>query len=417
MTGVSSVTASRSPIRQAWFQRSRPTWYASLLFLLLFSGPPKFRFRDAADSLYGEIDLAIAVSVVVWTLGGMWVTYQLLGILSKRRPRLRLWCPQKLAIVVITLLAASTLVSVSPELTAFKVYQILVAFLFGLISVEWYGIDYCLDRFFLCSTLLCALITIFLVVDPDLVLFTSETGFPRLRGMGIADTGMIATFCIILLWTTKRQIPKALFWLLATFFGTLLFFSLARTAWIAVCVFFGIALVKRPNIRSLPPVYLVWLAGAVALGTGLYSKIGELRNPESIYNLSDRVGLWAYLSSVTLTQSPWLGLGYLAGTREYGMQYDALLGAGHSVFFEVFVGGGILAASAFLLLFVMLAIQVRKLLHDRNDTITFAACTLFLAMFVLGVVGGDIDSSPYGFMFWCIVTMVPFLNNRSAQLS
>ena len=306
-------------------------------------------------------------------------------------------------------------VSLAPEVTAFKAYQILVAFLFTLICVEWYGVERCLNRLLLGSALLCASIAVSVFVAPDLVLFTSETGFPRLRGMGITDTGTVAAFAIILLWTTRRRVPKLLFVSLAAFFGGLLFFSLARIAWLAVCAFFAVALLKRPKIRSLPWVYLFLVSAAVALAVGFASKLGELRDPETIYTLSDRFGLWAYLTTATLTESPWLGLGYLAGARELGMQYDVPLGSGHSIFFDVFVGGGILSISVFLLLLVLLSIEATKLLRERRDAVSFAVCSLLLAFVVLGSVGQDIDSSPGGFTFWCLVTMLPFLRNGPAE--
>ena len=390
----------------------KPTLLANVLFFLLFSGPPKFRIRDPLDIMYGDVDLAVIVNVVVWLLGGIWVAYQFAQLWNNKSHQVQWWRTQKLALVLIGLLAASTVVSASPELTAFKVYQVLVAFLFGVVFIEQYGVERCLDRFLWCSLALCGLIAVFVFVDPDLVLFPSETGFPRLRGLGITDTATIASFAIILLWTTRRRIPRILFWLLAAFLGTLLFFSLARIAWIAVSVFFAIALLRKPKIQNFSSVYLFWILGLTAVSIGLYSKLAELRDPESIYNLSERIGLWSYLTIITLTQSPWLGLGFVAGVRKYGVEYDVPLGSGHSIFFEAFVGGGILSAIVFIVLFLVLAVHVRKLLGQRKDSVTFAVCALFLAMMVLGSIGEDLDTSPFGFAFWCMITILPLLRSK-----
>ncbi len=408
-----SAAIPGTPHKPASFEQ-RPGLFAGLLFLLLFSGPPKFRLRDPMASLYGEVDLAIILNIAVWGVGGLWVLCQLWGIYSGKRPQLRLWLPQKLAALVILFLGISTFASLAPLVTAVKVYQILVAFLFTLIFVEWYGVEVCLNRLFLGSALLCVAIAVSVFVAPDLVLFTSETDFPRLRGMGITETGAVATFSVIFLMTTKRRMSKLVFVSLAAFFGGILFFSLGRIAWVTVCAFFALALLKRPQIRSLPWVYLFWVLAAVALAAGFADRISELRDPESIYTLSERLGLWAHFTTGTLTQSPWLGLGYLAGSRELGMQYDPLLGSGHSIFFDVFVGGGILSISVFLLLFIILSVHATKLFRERKDAVSFTVSSLFLMIFLFGFIGEDIDSSPFGFTFWCLVTMLPFLRNCSA---
>jgi hypothetical protein len=387
----------------------QPGTSLTILFILLFSGPPKLRIRDSEASLYGEIDFAIVAQALVWLLAGCWVAYQLWCIHGRKRPRLRFSLSQRLAVAVILFLGLSTFVSVAPLVTAFKVYQILVEFLFAMIFVEWYGVERCLSLMFVACTLLCLATLVFVLVAPDLVLFTSETGFPRLRGLAITDTALVSTFGIVLLFARVRKMSTPLFLLFAFFFGGLLFASLARSAWLTVAVIFAIAVWKRPRTHSLKWIYVFWVMAVIGLIAGAGSLLNQLRDPESVYDLSARFGLWAYIGTATLDRSPWLGLGYLAGARETGLQFNSDLGSGHSIFFDVFVGGGILSVSLFVILFIVLGVEAVKLLRERDDALSFGACCLFVAVLIPGLVGADIDSSPSGFTLWSLVTILPML--------
>jgi hypothetical protein len=413
-TEQNSLTDPGPPSKSV-FSRQKAGFIAGVLFLLLFSGPPKFRLRDPEASLYGEVDFSIVVTVVVWGLGGVWVFYQLCRAYLRKPLRLRLWFPQKVAALVILFLGASTAVSLAPEVTAFKVYQILVAFLFTLIFAEWYGVETCLNRLLLGSSLLCAVVAVTAFIAPDLVLATSETGFPRLRGQGITEAGFAATFALVLLLTTRQKLSRPFFISLGAFLSAILFLSLARVGWLALGVFFALALVKRPKIKALPWVYFFWVTAAIGLAAGVVTKLSDMRDPETVFTLSGRLGLWAFLASATLARSPWLGFGYLAGTRDLGMQYDPELGSGHSIFFDVFVGGGILSLTVFLVLVVILVVKTVKLLREKSDAVSFAVGSVFLVVLLFAFVGEDIDSSPFGFTFWALVTMLPLLGSRAVQ--
>src|SRR5436309_1202421 len=112
------------------FLHSAPTFTAEALFLLILSGPPKFRIRDPEASLRGEIDWVVKLHLVVWGLAGLWVLLQM-----TRRPQggllpLRLHIPQVLGLGVVFGLTVSISASAAPALTAFKIYQILVSMLF-----------------------------------------------------------------------------------------------------------------------------------------------------------------------------------------------------------------------------------------------------------------------------------------------
>ena len=47
----------------------RPTVIAAVLFLLILTGPPRFRVRDPEASLRGDRDWVVILRVVVWELG------------------------------------------------------------------------------------------------------------------------------------------------------------------------------------------------------------------------------------------------------------------------------------------------------------------------------------------------------------
>src|SRR5271156_1532682 len=122
-TGQDSTLPSASRKNRV-FPQQRAGFFAGVLFLLLFSGPPKLRLRDPTASLSGELDFSIIVNIIVWLMGGLWVVCQFYRMHRGTRQRLRLLFPQKMAALVILLLGASTFVSIAPAVTAFKAYQI-----------------------------------------------------------------------------------------------------------------------------------------------------------------------------------------------------------------------------------------------------------------------------------------------------
>jgi O-antigen ligase len=399
----------------AIYRLARPDLIVTVLCLLLFTGPPKFRVRDPQASLSGLLDPSLILNVLVWLAGGTWVAVRAWRAWTDRRFRIPLFLSHGFAAPVVALLGVSTLVSLDPKVTAFKVFQITVAVLFTAFFIESYGIERFLKILLAGCAVLCTLIVVCSAVAPDLVLSVSETGAPRLRGEAIADAGVVAVLGTILLFTTRRKLSLTTFLLLSMLFGSVLFFSLARIAWLAVAVFFAIAVLKRPRIHTMKWIYAFWVAVIVALLVGAVSQVDMLRDPESVSDLSGRLGLWAYLGTVTLSQSPWLGLGYFAASREIGMEYDPELGSGHSIFFDVFVGGGIVTECAFLVLVSAMMVYAFKLLWRRRDSESFAVSNLMIAAFLVGAVGANIDSSPFGFTFWALVTMLPLLTSQSPE--
>lgn len=389
---------------------ARPGAIATILCLLLFSGPPKFRIRDPQASLNGQIDFALLLNMLVWLAGGLWVACRIWKAWREPRSRIRLFLTHKIAIAVVLLLGVSTFVSLDPEVTAFKVFQIVVALLFTSFFIESYGVDRFLHLLLIGCAALCTTIVICAAVTPDLVVFATDTGYPRLRGEAIADAGVVAALGTVLLFTSARRLSLPSFLTLSALFGSVLLFSLARIAWLAVAVFFAIAVLKRPAIHRMKWVYVFWVLVGVALLAGAVAQMNVVRDPQTVSDLNGRLGLWAYLGTVTLSQSPWLGLGYLAASRSIGMEYDPQLGSGHSIFFDVFVGGGIVTEAVFIVLVIAMIVYAIKLLRKKRDAESFGAASLLIVVVMIGAVGASVDSTPFGFLFWGLVTMLPLLN-------
>lgn len=388
---------------------------STLIFLLLFTGPPKFRFRDPEASLYGELDVATILNVVVWLAAGAWLSWQIRKHLAGDRPALRLTRTHKSAIVFILLLAASVPVSYAPALSAFKVFQVSVLFGLGVICVQRHGVQASCRRLLVGNLLLCALIALFYVARPDLVVLESETGAIRVAGRGIAETGIVAAFAILLLFATQRRLFTLATLLGSGFLGFLLFFSLMRTAYAVVAVFCAMLLWKRyPGKKLLGPVLLLGIVLIFITLAGLVPDFSAYRDPESLWTLSDRIGLWDHLLTRTLQDSPWLGFGFVSGTRVVGMEFHPELGSGHSIFFEAFVGGGILALSAFLVLFFHMARDAAWLFLHTRDRFSFTGAALFMAVFIIGLIGGELDAGQIGFTFWLLVSLLPTLRERAA---
>ncbi|OLB17188.1 MAG: hypothetical protein DMG58_13390 [Acidobacteria bacterium] len=397
------------------FLYKRPTFTAAALFLLILSGPPRFRIRDGGASLRGEIDWVVILHVVVWTLAGFWVLLQIGRRFYAKRPVLSLRLPQILGLVLIICLSASVWKSAAPALTAFKVCQMLVSLLFTQVFLDSFGVATSLKALFWGNTLLCVAIAICALLVPDIVWTASDFNPDpsRLFGALIAPTGVVSLLAIILLLTTVRKIWRVLpLSLLALFLG-LLALSLMRTAYVAALVFFVVVLLKRPKIKPLRR--FAYLLCALLLMFYAYDRVPNVsryRSPETISTLSDRIGLWSYLGSVTLTRSPWLGLGYYSASRTYGPEYNPWLGTAHSIFFEALVGGGVPSFVFLTSLCLILSIYAFRLLWVAKDRFSFAIATLFIASLLFGFMGDEIDSGPVAISFWCSAAILPRLYER-----
>jgi hypothetical protein len=390
----------------------RPTVTAATIFLLTLSGPPRFRIRDPEASLRGDLDWVVVLHLVVWGSAGVWVLWQIAKRFQAKRPLLLLLLPQILGLAMILLLAVSSFVSDAPALTAFKVYQMLVSLLFTQIFTEQFGVWTSLKALLWGNGILCVAISICAVFAPASVWIATEVNPDptRLRGDLIASTGAVSVLAMILLLTTVRKIWTVMPLSLLGCFFALLALSLMRTAYIAASVFFFLVLLKRPSIRPLRRLaYFLCLTLLMACVFERLPTLGNYRDPATISDLGDRIGLWRYLTTLTLTRSPWLGLGYYSASRIHGLEYNPGLGTAHSMFFEVLTGGGVLSLSLLISLCLVLSIYLARLLYARRDRICFATCSLFLTCLLFGSMGEEIDSGPVAMGFWYCVAVLPWL--------
>jgi len=395
----------------------RATFALTLLFLLIYSGPPRFRIRDAEASLRGDMDWVVVLHIVVWGLAGAWVLFEMGNHDLAKLLLKRFSLPQKLGLAMILCLAVSDVISKAPALSAFKIYQMAVSLLFMQLFVERFGPQSCLKKIFWATALLCGITAVCAFLAPDLVWIASDFNPDPSRLMGLlAPTGAVSALAIILLLTGVRRIWRVLPLTLLSLFLALLVFSLTRTAYLVMLVFFVLVLIKRPDARSLKQLaYLVSVVALVLYAYHWLPALSEYRNPEAIASLDDRIGLWRYLSNITLTQSPWWGLGYYSSSRIYGPQYNPGLGTAHSMFFEILLGGGVLSFALFAALCTLLSVYAAYLLFKNKDRFSFAIVTLFLASLMLGSMGDDIDSGPVAMCFWYSATVLPWMYQQSAK--
>ncbi len=413
-----SAGAHLGKVRKPRLVYRQATVATTLLFLLIFSGPPKFRVRDPEASLRADMDWVVVLHIVVWGLAGAWVLYEVAkpGRVSRLAKRLSL--PQKLGLGISMCLAVSAVISNAPIFGSFKIYQMAVTLLFLQLFVDRFGYVSCLKKIFWGTALLCGAIAVCAVAAPDMVWIASDFNPDpsRLVGYLIAPTGSVSVFAIILLLTGVRKIWRVVPLALMSLCIWLLVFSMMRTAYLLMLSFLALALVKRPNARALKQ--FAYISGILAIGLYTYQllpKLSNYRQPEDIASLGDRLGLWSYLSNITLTHSPWLGLGYYSASRLYGPQYNPGLGNAHSMFFEILLGGGVVSFALFIALCIVLSVQATYLLYKNRDRFTFAVAALFFASLVFGAMGDDIDSGPVAMYFWYTASALPLLYERSLR--
>lgn len=391
---------------------------ALLLFFLIFSGPPRLRIRDGDASLRGDIDGVVILHVAVWALAGIWVFYQVWKHPQSRRRILQFSLPQKFGLAMVLCLALAAAVARAPALAAFKIYQILVSLGFMHVFVLRFGRKYSLKAIFWCSALLCFAVAIGAFLFPDLVWFSSDFNPDpsRLRGEFIASTGVVSSLAIILLLTGVRKLWRAVPALLLAFFLALLVLSQMRTAYVVVFIFLAVALVKRTDRRPLRR--FAFLSCALMLTLYAYNwlpSLSQYRDPGSMADLDDRVGLWRHLAGVTFTRSPWLGLGYYSASRIYGPEYNPGLGTAHSMFMEVLLGGGVLSFALLIGLCAVLSVWAARLLYSRRDSFSFAVVSVFIACMLFGFMGEEIDSGPVAICFWYSAAVLPWLGEEASR--
>jgi hypothetical protein len=397
--------------------RVEPSFWAILVFFLLFSGPPSLRLRSPDDSLQEVLDLSAKVQVLVWVIGGIWTMREIRKDL--KQGTIAFGVPGKWGLLMICCMSLSTFVSDAPLLTGFKLGQMLVSLLFCLLFINRYGMPKCIDYIFVGSTLLCIAIAVSALVYPDLVLFRDMDGSMRLRGDPIAVMGIVGTYSMMLLFTRKQMLGRLVFWFLLGIIATLLVLSLTRQAWFLVVAFLGVYLARHSKkgfarnlallfVASFPLIFVYYILPAVQ----------EYRSLGTVWSLTGRTDLWLYLIGLTLVRSPWIGLGYYSASRVFGPEYNSGMGTAHSFLVEVFLGGGLLSLIPCVALCTSLFRRALKLVTRQSSELEFLTGALFFVTMTLALLGGDIAFGQIGIVFWSVVAALGgYRLNTATKLS
>jgi O-antigen ligase len=402
-----------------------PNWFESLLFLLLMSGPPKFRLRDPLASLEGAIDPVVVLHLVVWACGGLWVLARLYPAAVRRGILPPVNRAQALGALFILELSLSLWQSPGILLTAFTLGQFAVMLGFLWVFTHRFGTSACLRHLFIGVTVLAMATVALLFLAPGLVIADFSTdlevvaGVTRVRGDLFVDTGSVAVIGLVLCLSSMPPLRGPMFWGALSLFGTLLAASRTRNAWVGFLVFLALGFIhgKRLRVRKLV-LPLVALALSVFFLDALSSTTDYLvRDRGSVETLSGRIPLWEHLTTVVMREAPITGLGYSAASRIVATEYNPDLGNAHSVFFEVLVGGGILGAALYLVLCVSLVWYAVRLLRvaSGQPSAVAAAGLLFVAL-VMGVTTpAALQAEPLGFAFWSLTALLPGLLREAAR--
>jgi hypothetical protein len=392
-----------------------PTWVESLLFVALMSGPPKFTgARDVGASLAGEIDLMVLIHLCVWAGGALWVLARLGSSVLKRGRVPAFNAVQIAAWLLIAALSLSLPESPGVLLTAFTLGQYAVMLLFAWFFVHRFGPSAYLKHLFVGVSVLAAMIAAAAFIAPDLV--TIDT---RLRGDQIADTGAVAALGLVFCLSNVPALSSRTSWGMVSLFGVLLARSQTRAAYVAVVVNLALSYVfgKGLRVRKIVPL-LALLSLGLLLFDAFSSVTGYMiRDTETIETMSDRIPLWQFLTSVVMRDAPWTGLGYYAASRIWAPEYNPSLGNAHSVFFEILLGGGVVATTVFLILCALLLwYAVRLLSIAGRQPEVIAAVGLLIVTLLLGIVTSlAVHVGPSGFAFWSSPALLPALWRQYAR--
>jgi hypothetical protein len=214
----------------------------------------------------------------------------------------------------------------------------------------------------------------------------------------------------VLLLAGVQRVSKLTYGFLAILCCGLLVAALSRGDYVALFLIFLLVLLKRPRSKPFRRfAYVFGFAVVLALALNFASLFERYPDPQSISTLSDRTGLWTYLSTVTLQKSPLFGLGYYAASRVYGPQFNPDLGTAHSMFLETFAGGGFPAITILLVLCVVMSVYAGRIFFSGNTNLSFAVGILFLLTLISGFLGANFDSGPAAITFWSLAAIFPLL--------
>jgi hypothetical protein len=398
-----------------------PSWFDSVLFLALMSGPPKFRDRDLLASLTGAIDVVVLIHIAVWTCGGLWVLARLYPTAVRHSILPRVNRTQAIGALFIAGLTLSLWASPGILLTAFTVGQFAVMLGFTWVFTYRFGPEACLRHLFIGVSLLALATVALLFLNPELVIGGTDfvLGDTRLRGDLIADTGSMAVVGLVLCLSSMPRLRGPVFWGALSLFGALLAASRTRSAYVAFVVFLALGFVhgKRLPVRKLlVPLAAVILS--VVLMDAVTSTVDYLvRERDSVETMSDRLPLWQYLTTVVMREAPITGMGYYAASRVVAPEYNPRLGNAHSAFFEVLVGAGIVGATLYILLMIsLISSAVRLLAVASGQGSAVAAGGLLAVALIIGITTpASLQPGPLGFAFWSLTAVLPELSREAVR--
>jgi hypothetical protein len=381
------------------FQAFRPVRRAGILwcvfFVLLFSGPPKFRIREGGAGVTEALDLALILQVVIFIAAGLF-------LLVKGR-RFRLSLTQKIALLLLGTFFLSMFHSDYPAYTVFRSYQALVLFWFSAAFVQEFGVREHTKWMLWAGVLTCLCILACIPLNPEAVLEYSETGFPRLRGAGVASTGEVAPLLFALSMTYREWFR----WLFVTLSGVLAFLSLSRASWLSIVLIMLLISIVRPRVWSLRLSKIAIIGTALfALFANFSGVIERFREPESVVDLTGRPIIWANVAETVWSGSRWLGYGHSAASRELTWDIDPALGSAHSIFMDALAGSGLIGLSVTTVLALVVLCGCWKASRTSKMPDTFAICALSMVVIGLGLVAGDVDTGPFAFVYWALPTLV-----------
>jgi hypothetical protein len=81
------------------------------------------------------------------------------------------------------------------------------------------------------------------------------------------------------------------------------------------------------------------------------------------------------------------------------------------MFFETFLGGGLLALTILIVLCVVMSAYVIRVFR-QGTTQSFTVTVLFLATMMFGFIGSTLDSGPAAIVFWSLAASAPILQRR-----
>ena len=384
----------------------KPKFYEILLFLLIFSGPPRFRSRDPLSSFRGEIDWVVILNLIIWALGAIWVLKNFYIYIYKYKT-LKFQSTEKLCLLFAFSLSLGIFVSQAPLLTSFRVFQIFIMSLFAYFWVRKFNL-FTIRHLIIGYIVIGVVIILASILKPELV-YVPYTNKLRLRGDYIANAGAIGLIGLILTLVNPPTKSKLVNLLLIIMFFYILLSSLTRTAYVGLILFFFLLLFngdkKIYTLRWIRNILIVCLPVIFIYHREIFEFL--IREENSISTLSDRTNVWSYIIYKVWEISPFIGLGF-AAERLFTFEVNTGVGTAHSSFIAVFFGGGVIGSFWYIFLLYNMLTYVLRLFKYIKNPIAFSLISIFSSIILIGVTSEEIVmATPSGFTFYMLVSLLP----------